>query len=418
MTKKHRFFCNEICVLNINSFKFGHESYYFNDKAHSLDLEDRGQWTQQATNLLGLDGSVELSQFQDFINGLHPVTNDPLEYKLPAKKIAGFDFVFSAPKSVSVLAMLTDSDTERTIRQAHQLSVSNAMDFVSANCMFVSRSYDGQRHFLKTTGALGASFYHKTSRSNDPHIHSHVVMANIAKGYDSRFSAAHVHTAYILKRHISSIYHVSLRNEITKNLQVDWDRYRYGLAEIKGIDDKIIFAFSKRRQQLLGIFNDSSKDFSQGLNYFLENKAQYDPKYQRPAKRLDANLVDLRQSWCQKLNSLGLSSANLLNNAQFYRTVDSDKKKDCPTYVKDLIGEHPKDPSAYLKWSKTAAQIEIYRNRFNIKDELRPLGKSKFEIMREPNFSLRQLSELKKLEVSINEISIGQKVELQISRGL
>lgn len=410
----NHYFCHETELLNINSFRFGHESYYFNENAITGGLEDRGIWTPQASELLGLKDEVTQSQFQDFVVGIDPVNHEPFERGLSPRKNAGYDFLFSAPKSVSILGLLSAPEVENKVRDAHDVSVRKAMDFISSNCLYVSRSYDGQLTELKTTGILGATFYHKTSRLNDPHIHSHAVIANLAQGTDSRFSAARLRTAFLLKRHVSSIYHISLRNELTNSLNISWDRYRYGLAEISGIDSGTIFAFSKRRRELLEFYSDKAID----LDYFLKAKAVIDPKFNRPKKDLDNSLSSLREIWTKKLNRLQLSVDDLLNNVLEVSKQVGLNSAATPPYVKDLIGDRPLDKRDRSTWSKTAAEIEIFRKRWGVTDELRPLGKSALELMKQPDFSLKQLDELKRIQNNINDISKGMKKQLDLGRGL
>jgi hypothetical protein len=68
------------------------------------------------------------------------------------KRVAGFDLTWSAAKSVSLLFGLR-----------------------------VRRGASGQTN-VGAEGLVAAAFTHRTSRVGDPQLHSHVLVANVAKG--------------------------------------------------------------------------------------------------------------------------------------------------------------------------------------------------------------------------------------------
>ncbi len=401
-------------MLNINSFRFGHEGYYFNTVAIENNLEDRGSWTKHAGTTLGLEGEVTLLQFRNLLSGIDPYSGQPLEEFLSKRKIAAYDFVFSAPKSVSLVGLATDSKIESTVKAAHDKAVVEAMDYFESTCLSVRRSENGRRLYLKTSGALGAQFFHRTSRLSDPHLHSHVVIANLAQGLDGKWSGASIYPAFFLKKQISMIYHTNLRHELTKNLNVSWDRFRFGLAEIKGIPNEAIFVFSQRRQQLMKSFYDKAID----IEYFINNKADLDPKYLRPTKNKSYDLNHLKEVWGQTLCSLGLEKTTLLEKIEKSNHRNIDDNESIPLYIKDLIGEIPKDKSCQYPWKKAASQIEIYRKNWNITDSSRPLGASKFELLSDPDFSLTRLNELKNVENSVRDVSKSVEKSRDLSFGI
>jgi hypothetical protein len=97
-------------------------------------------------------------------------------------------------------------------------------------------------------GFVAAAFRHRTSRADDPLLHTHVLVANLARTtddgvwrtLDSRKLFAHAKTAGIL-------YQAQLRFELTRRLGVAWQPVVNGHADIDGVDRQLIETFSQRR---------------------------------------------------------------------------------------------------------------------------------------------------------------------------
>jgi len=81
---------------------------------YSLQGEAPGQWIGQGAARLGVEGQVDGEQLKAILGASDPATGDPLGAGWNRKNV-GFDLCFRAPKSVSVLAGLGDSDTVAVI---------------------------------------------------------------------------------------------------------------------------------------------------------------------------------------------------------------------------------------------------------------------------------------------------------------
>jgi hypothetical protein len=101
-------------------------------------------------------------------------------------------------------------------------------------------------------GFVAAAFRHRTSRADDPLLHTHVLVANLARTtddgvwrtLDSRKLYAHAKTAGIL-------YQAHLRHELTRRLGVAWQPVVNGHADIDGVDRQLIETFSQRRAAIV-----------------------------------------------------------------------------------------------------------------------------------------------------------------------
>lgn len=222
---------------------------------------------------------------------------------------AGYDVCVSAPKSVSTLFALADPNLAATVRRAHDTAVGTAMSFLEREVAHGLRGHqgDGQRsRQTETDGFVGAAFAHRTSRANDPQLHTHVVLANLLRGADGKWSAI---DSWALHRHATTasyVYHASLRSELTRDLGVCWSRVEKGIAEIAGIPADLTRAFSSRRAAIEHELADSGRDDRAA--------AQRACLHTRPAKQHVAE-AKLRERWRQTAMDLGHVPAAVVEGA-------------------------------------------------------------------------------------------------------
>ena len=153
---------------------------------------------------------------------------------------------FSAPKSASVLFGIGDPEMQATIRDAHQRAVASAFAYFE-DAVSVARRGAGGCRKIDGRGLTAASFLHRTSRAGDPQLHTHVVVANLIQGVDGRWSALDGRLVYA---HARYLYQSALREELTRRLGVRWRPVRKGMAEIDGVPEKALRAFSRRRVEI------------------------------------------------------------------------------------------------------------------------------------------------------------------------
>ncbi len=168
------------------------------------------------------------------------------------KPVAGYDLVFSCPKSVSLLHALTDDEqVRRELSEAHEQAWQAALGYLEREACVVRRGKGGavREH---GEGFVAAAFRHRTSRAQDPHLHTHVVVANITRTADGEWRA--LDGEAILKTYrlaAGYLYEGHLRNELTHRLGLEWTEPVKGMGEIRRVPEDAIRAFSTRRQSLV-----------------------------------------------------------------------------------------------------------------------------------------------------------------------
>jgi conjugative relaxase-like TrwC/TraI family protein len=118
-----------------------HAEEFANARANYYTHGDciRGTWHGALANRWGLEGEVREDQFQRLAQGQDPWTGEALIRHRPARTYvngqgetvtarehrAGWDATFSAPKSISLTALVGD---DARVREAHHASVTVALD--------------------------------------------------------------------------------------------------------------------------------------------------------------------------------------------------------------------------------------------------------------------------------------------------
>ena len=168
-------------------------SYYERDGYYAKDdPEHRMQsaWQGRGADELGLQGPVDPATFQSVLEGEVPdgsgvrlgrVDGDGNRLHRP-----GRDLTFSAPKSVSLAALVGGDDR---VVEAHDRAVQRTLDWIERN-VAETRMRDPETGRMIRAGGqkiVAATFRHDTSRNLDPQLHTHAVLANMVRGEDDKW---------------------------------------------------------------------------------------------------------------------------------------------------------------------------------------------------------------------------------------
>ena len=215
--------------------------------------ESPGYWLGEGARLLGLSGEVAPQDLRAVLAGVSPhgeiLTAGGVA---DARRVAGFDLTFSAPKSVSLLYGLSDRDVSATVRAVHADAVAQALDYLERRALCVRRGAGGLRR-IGAQGIVGAAFVHRTSRAGDPQLHTHVLVANVAQGDDGAWSAPDARLIYVHTRTAGFVYQAALRAGLGKALGVRFGPAARGMAELEGVPKGVLRAFSTRRREIEGL---------------------------------------------------------------------------------------------------------------------------------------------------------------------
>jgi len=220
-----------------------------------------GLWRGRGAELLGLSGDVRTEQFEALRQGCDPRTGEFLRQRQSADRTATdgttqsrgrnlYDFTFSAPKSLSILASLGQDDR---LTEAHRLAVDETLKELET-CAQTRVRQDGANEDRRTGNLVLAVYQHDTSRELDPQLHTHAVAANLTyDGTEARWKALQASEIYDCRAYLTEVYRNALAREVRRLGYEIVDR-RDGRGrdkgfEIRGISEKLLDDFSQRSAQ-------------------------------------------------------------------------------------------------------------------------------------------------------------------------
>lgn len=231
-------------MLILHPVQSGQARYY-------LGGDGPGQWVGSGSDRLGLSGDVGQPALRAVLAGRDPGggRSQLLLRRIPSRRRGGFDAVFASPKSLSLLAALGDLSDGARLVGAHELAVRDSLGFLERSATWTRRGAEHRR--IPTGGLVAAAFTHGTSWTGDPHLHTHVVVANLVEGADGRWSCLDSRSLYRHARAAGAIYQASLRHHVARHgLTVTWELRPGGLADVRGVPREAIDRCSVRRRQI------------------------------------------------------------------------------------------------------------------------------------------------------------------------
>jgi conjugative relaxase-like TrwC/TraI family protein len=227
----------------------------------SRDQQGHSEWQGRLTEQWGLHGAVGSEHFARLSEGQHPRTEEQLvrhqvsrtyEGKFgrevtSAEHRAGWDATFSAPKSISLTALVGGDER---VREAHRESVRVALRELER----YTQARIGNVHAPETTGKfIAATFEHDTARPVDgyaaPQLHTHAVIFNVTERENGETRALQPHEMFVSQRYTTAVYRSELALRLER-LGYELERGKHGQPEIKGYTKEYLEASSPRREQI------------------------------------------------------------------------------------------------------------------------------------------------------------------------
>jgi len=249
--------------LSASQVRTYHEREFASERQNywSRDQQGHSEWQGKLADQWGLSGPVGNEHFARLTEGQHPETEAQLVRHQASKTYegkfgkevtsvehrAGWDATFSAPKSVSLTALVGGDER---VREAHRESVRVALNELEK----YTQARIGNVHAPETTGKfVAATFEHDTARPVDgyaaPQLHTHAVIFNVTERDNGQTRALQPQELFASQRVATSLY----RSELAMRLQglgYELERGKHGQPEIKGYTKEYLEASSPRREQI------------------------------------------------------------------------------------------------------------------------------------------------------------------------
>jgi conjugative relaxase-like TrwC/TraI family protein len=239
-------------------FTSAKENYY------SESGEVRGQWYGRLAEEWGLKGEVGSEKYERLVAGQDPHTGEQLVRTVKSREEvnrygeeittsehrAGWDATFSAPKSVSLAALVGNDER---IRVAHREAVNEALKVFEE---FTQARMGGNKPAVTTGKMIAAQFEHTAARPDHqtgyaaPQLHTHVVIFNVTKTDEGRTKPLQPLELYRSQQYATALYRVNLAERLQKlGYEIEVDA-RTGAPEIKGFSKDYLQEASPRREEV------------------------------------------------------------------------------------------------------------------------------------------------------------------------
>lgn len=215
------------------------ESYYREDDYYT-NGHPPAEWIGKGAEVLALNEARASKDFGDLLRGKLPDGSE-IPGGQGGKRRAGTDLTISAPKSVSIAALVAG---DQRVIEAHREAVRIALSEVEKRIQ-AREIVQGATKTVTTSNMIARTVLHDTSRAGDPNLHTHCVIINATQTADGRWKAIENRELFKLQRELDLIY----KSELAVNLaslgyQLRGTKNGFELAQIS---DRQIEAFSTRK---------------------------------------------------------------------------------------------------------------------------------------------------------------------------
>jgi conjugative relaxase-like TrwC/TraI family protein len=175
------------------------------------------------------------------------------------RAVAGYDFTFSVPKSVSVLWGVADAGTQALIFEAHHQAMEEVLAFLEREVATTRRGADagdGAVAQADIVGIVATAYDHWDSRHGDPQLHTHVVISNKVKtAEDGRWRSLDGRPLHAAVVALSAQYNAVLADRMTRTFGVEWEQRDRGKNhnpawELECVPESLIGEFSSRSRTI------------------------------------------------------------------------------------------------------------------------------------------------------------------------
>ena len=221
-------------MLVLNSASSSGVTYWQRSAVHSA-------WLGQGARSLDLAGAVDPDGLRAVLMGRAP-GGGALTARPGQRQRQGWDLVFAAPKSLSLLVADGPETGAATLRHAYRQAVTDAVSTLGDRAAWVRRGGD-----LVPAQVVAGAFEHLDNDSGHPHLHSHVVLANLGRAGDGKWSCLVGAELWRWREGLGAGFQLALRERLAQaGFRFDWALSSGGLGEIAAVPAAAVTAASAR----------------------------------------------------------------------------------------------------------------------------------------------------------------------------
>jgi conjugative relaxase-like TrwC/TraI family protein len=368
---------------------------------------EQSEWLGKGAEKLQLQGEVNPEQFTLLLKGKLPngeqlgkAVNGEIAHR------AGWDLTFSAPKSVSILALIGG---DKRLVDAHQQAVKIALSEVERSCSEARVKLGGQLSYHNTRNMVSALYHHDLSRDQDPQLHTHSVVMNITERQDGKWrsqaskigrydkeTSSDVH-GFIErvrnnKRYFGKLYEAELAYQV-KELGYEIEiNSKTGVFEIVGVEKDVLQFFSKRSEKIKQSLDENGLSGSRAADFAARNTREN-------KKEVDRGV--LTQQWKDEASNRGLHCAELIEKSQ------NNALSSIP-HDKDTINPRDVNAIAFLALKQAGNTLSEFNTTFSLEDV----------VMTASSYAIRENINVKSLlQAADYAIQTGEFISITESQG-
>ncbi len=316
-------------------------SYYRRDDYYTRNQESPSAWHGRGAEALGLAGPVDQKAFTDLLDGrlANGTTLGRINADGQREHKPGYDLTLSAPKSVSVAALVGGDDR---LIQAHEQAVKTTLDWIERQAAATRVKQAGETHLENTRNLAIATFRHETSRAQDPQLHTHCVVINATQRDDGKWRSIEGREIFKVRALADQIYQSELAVRARAlGYQVEIDQEK-GRMELAAVPRAVREHYSQRSQAIEANLADN------GQTRDTANAQQRETAcLATRAAKVDLDRDQLCQRWQDRAAALGYDPKKMVVQAKAAQQPDIDQRAEAEKAVRMSINHLAERSAAF-----------------------------------------------------------------------
>ena len=311
--------------------------------------EPDGVWFNPTDLLGGPDSAmfngatVDSADFYKLYRGLHPKTGEKLTQNSDSeKRCPAYDLTFNADKTISALWAIAPPEIRGQIERAHNDAVRVALqDTIAEHCSYTRIRETREGMTPVPADIMAALFQHGAARSNDPHLHTHCVILNIARAHhDGVWRALHGAPIFQWVKAAGATYRAELAWLLRERLGIELEPHgkKNEFTRVATMPQELLKDWSKRDIQI--------KDTAARMGVVLDGNGGLHSAVQRMTRAPKAQGIDpdeRHRGWTDRarefIADIGLFVDSLLGKAP---EITPDQTREVIETLEQLPGEMTK----------------------------------------------------------------------------
>ena len=238
-------------------------THYYGEQADDYYSRDAGAtaWHGEGARRLDATGTVDVKRFHAMLRGeFGDGVRAGRSIRKDSRARAGIDLTFSAPKSLTLQALV---GADARLVQAHDAAVAHTLNYIEGQLTQARQKDHGKTRVEQTDNLIVATFRHETARPTpdappDPNLHTHAVIMNATQRKDGTWVALSNEQIVKLRKLQDAVYMGELDKRVR---ELGYGiRYEKNHIELAHVTREQIDVFSKRSAQVVSALAERGKE--------------------------------------------------------------------------------------------------------------------------------------------------------------